>query len=194
MDLESEHDDEVASRPAVERHSLAVAPAYSRDLARDGFTITVGAQHPDQRSSTLSSRTRNHAHISSLPRSINERYNLRHIYPISALANPNSRHTLPITYRPMASIPGVCRHAATLRSRSPGLWKDGSRGEFAYKFKSDGCTDRLPPALHTSSRQWAAQNFVMPAMSPTMTEGNIASWKVKEGTFPAREKRDVESC
>ncbi|KAL9042982.1 MAG: hypothetical protein Q9214_003630, partial [Letrouitia sp. 1 TL-2023] len=27
----------------------------------------------------------------------------------------------------------------------------------------------------------AAQNFAMPAMSPTMTEGNIASWKVKEG-------------
>lgn len=26
-----------------------------------------------------------------------------------------------------------------------------------------------------------AQNFTMPAMSPTMTEGNIASWKVKEG-------------
>ena len=27
----------------------------------------------------------------------------------------------------------------------------------------------------------ATQNFTMPAMSPTMTEGNIASWKVKEG-------------
>ena len=27
----------------------------------------------------------------------------------------------------------------------------------------------------------AAANFTMPAMSPTMTEGNIASWKVKEG-------------
>ncbi|KIW96824.1 uncharacterized protein Z519_02215 [Cladophialophora bantiana CBS 173.52] len=27
----------------------------------------------------------------------------------------------------------------------------------------------------------AAHNFMMPAMSPTMTEGNISSWKVKEG-------------
>lgn len=27
----------------------------------------------------------------------------------------------------------------------------------------------------------AAQNFTMPALSPTMTEGNIATWKVKEG-------------
>ena len=27
----------------------------------------------------------------------------------------------------------------------------------------------------------AAHNFTMPAMSPTMTEGSIASWKVKEG-------------
>ncbi|RMZ86166.1 hypothetical protein DV737_g94, partial [Chaetothyriales sp. CBS 132003] len=32
----------------------------------------------------------------------------------------------------------------------------------------------LPPCL-------AASNFTMPAMSPTMTEGNITDWKVKEG-------------
>lgn len=37
------------------------------------------------------------------------------------------------------------------------------------------------PAFRTASRPFAAQNFTMPAMSPTMTEGNIASWKVKEG-------------
>lgn len=41
--------------------------------------------------------------------------------------------------------------------------------------------DELPPDLHSAPQQWAAQSFVMPAMSPTMTEGNIASWKVKEG-------------
>lgn len=35
--------------------------------------------------------------------------------------------------------------------------------------------------LGTSARCLAAHNFVMPALSPTMTEGNIASWKVKEG-------------
>ncbi|QUC18660.1 uncharacterized protein UV8b_02901 [Ustilaginoidea virens] len=35
--------------------------------------------------------------------------------------------------------------------------------------------------LSSSARCLAAQNFVMPALSPTMTEGNIASWKVKEG-------------
>ncbi|KAG6017396.1 hypothetical protein E4U43_001489 [Claviceps pusilla] len=33
----------------------------------------------------------------------------------------------------------------------------------------------------SSARCLAAQNFVMPALSPTMTEGNIASWKIKEG-------------
>jgi len=27
----------------------------------------------------------------------------------------------------------------------------------------------------------AASNFSMPSLSPTMTEGNIASWKLKEG-------------
>ncbi|KAL8763108.1 MAG: hypothetical protein Q9184_001001 [Pyrenodesmia sp. 2 TL-2023] len=37
------------------------------------------------------------------------------------------------------------------------------------------------PAFRIASRPLAAQNFTMPAMSPTMTEGNIASWKVKEG-------------
>ncbi|KAK1838489.1 pyruvate dehydrogenase e2 component (dihydrolipoamide acetyltransferase), partial [Colletotrichum chrysophilum] len=35
--------------------------------------------------------------------------------------------------------------------------------------------------FRSSARCLAAQNFSMPALSPTMTEGNIASWKVKEG-------------
>jgi len=33
----------------------------------------------------------------------------------------------------------------------------------------------------SSRTNLAAQNFTMPALSPTMTEGNIATWKVKEG-------------
>ncbi|KAH9826890.1 e3 binding domain [Teratosphaeria destructans] len=32
-----------------------------------------------------------------------------------------------------------------------------------------------------SARDEAAQNFSMPALSPTMTEGNISSWRIKEG-------------
>ncbi|EPQ58621.1 single hybrid motif-containing protein, partial [Gloeophyllum trabeum ATCC 11539] len=35
--------------------------------------------------------------------------------------------------------------------------------------------------LHSSAVRAAITNFQMPAMSPTMTEGGIASWKVKEG-------------
>ncbi|KAK8049279.1 mitochondrial pyruvate dehydrogenase protein x component-like protein [Apiospora phragmitis] len=35
--------------------------------------------------------------------------------------------------------------------------------------------------FRTSAASLAAQNFTMPALSPTMTEGNIASWKLKEG-------------
>ena len=35
--------------------------------------------------------------------------------------------------------------------------------------------------LRTSAKCLAAQNFTMPALSPTMTEGNIAKWNVKEG-------------
>ncbi|KAJ2930069.1 hypothetical protein H1R20_g7003, partial [Candolleomyces eurysporus] len=36
-------------------------------------------------------------------------------------------------------------------------------------------------AVHQSSVRYAITNFQMPAMSPTMTEGGIASWKKKEG-------------
>ncbi|KAG9087994.1 hypothetical protein FS749_002503 [Ceratobasidium sp. UAMH 11750] len=36
-------------------------------------------------------------------------------------------------------------------------------------------------ALHVSARRDAISNFLFPAMSPTMTEGGIASWKKKEG-------------
>ncbi|KAF8477168.1 mitochondrial pyruvate dehydrogenase protein x component-like protein [Kalaharituber pfeilii] len=39
----------------------------------------------------------------------------------------------------------------------------------------------LTRGFKTNSNNAAAQNFNMPAMSPTMTEGNIAVWKVKEG-------------
>ena len=35
--------------------------------------------------------------------------------------------------------------------------------------------------LHYSSPRHAITNFTMPAMSPTMTEGGISSWKMKEG-------------
>lgn len=37
-------------------------------------------------------------------------------------------------------------------------------------------------AFHSGQATLAAQNFNMPALSPTMTEGNIATWKIKEGT------------
>lgn len=36
-------------------------------------------------------------------------------------------------------------------------------------------------ALHASALQQALSKFAMPAMSPTMTEGGIATWKKKEG-------------
>jgi len=35
--------------------------------------------------------------------------------------------------------------------------------------------------LHQTSTRYAVTNLEMPAMSPTMTEGGIASWKKKEG-------------
>ncbi|KAI1500441.1 hypothetical protein F5X99DRAFT_385990 [Biscogniauxia marginata] len=41
--------------------------------------------------------------------------------------------------------------------------------------------DAAVRGFRTSAASLAAQNFTMPALSPTMTEGNIANWKVKEG-------------
>ncbi|CZT22313.1 related to pyruvate dehydrogenase complex protein X precursor, dihydrolipoamide acetyltransferase comp [Ramularia collo-cygni] len=35
--------------------------------------------------------------------------------------------------------------------------------------------------FQASAQDRAAQNYTMPALSPTMTEGSIASWKLKEG-------------
>ncbi|KAI1840113.1 hypothetical protein JX266_013678 [Neoarthrinium moseri] len=62
----------------------------------------------------------------------------------------------------MASFATACRLSARLASRR--VAQDASvRG------------------LRTSAASRAAQNFTMPALSPTMTEGNIATWKVKEG-------------
>lgn len=40
----------------------------------------------------------------------------------------------------------------------------------------------MGPAFSTGQVSLAAQNFNMPALSPTMTEGNIGKWKLKEGT------------
>ncbi|KAJ8065676.1 hypothetical protein OCU04_006348 [Sclerotinia nivalis] len=62
----------------------------------------------------------------------------------------------------MASFATACRVSARFTAR--GLRQDATaRG------------------LRTSAASLAAQNFTMPALSPTMTEGNIAKWNVKEG-------------
>ena len=40
---------------------------------------------------------------------------------------------------------------------------------------------RMARGFSSTRGRAAAQPFTMPAMSPTMTEGNIGGWKVKEG-------------
>jgi len=64
----------------------------------------------------------------------------------------------------MASLTAVCRVSA--RAASQHLRNQGARR-----------------GLHSSQASLAAQSFNMPALSPTMTEGNIASWKIKEGDY-----------
>ncbi|KAF2815094.1 uncharacterized protein BDZ99DRAFT_408775 [Mytilinidion resinicola] len=62
----------------------------------------------------------------------------------------------------MASIASACRLSARVARR---------------QLRQYGSTR----AFHPAPTSLAAHNFTMPALSPTMTEGNIASWKVKEG-------------
>ncbi|KAJ1335307.1 dihydrolipoamide dehydrogenase-binding protein of pyruvate dehydrogenase complex [Microdochium nivale] len=61
----------------------------------------------------------------------------------------------------MASLAGASRLSARLLARR--VAQDASRG------------------FRSSAAPMAAHNFTMPALSPTMTEGNISSWKLKEG-------------
>ncbi|KAI5867997.1 pyruvate dehydrogenase protein x component [Durotheca rogersii] len=65
----------------------------------------------------------------------------------------------------MASFATVARLSARLASR---------------RAAQDAIT-RGRAGFRTSAAAAAAQNFTMPALSPTMTEGNIASWKLREG-------------
>ncbi|CAI6336069.1 unnamed protein product [Periconia digitata] len=62
----------------------------------------------------------------------------------------------------MASIAAACRLSA--RAATQQLRNHGPRRAF-----------------HAGQTSLGAQNFNMPALSPTMTEGNIANWRVKEG-------------
>ncbi|KAH6627812.1 hypothetical protein F5144DRAFT_285126 [Chaetomium tenue] len=62
----------------------------------------------------------------------------------------------------MASFAAACRMSARLAAR---------------KVRQDA----MVRGYRTSPAALAAQNFTMPALSPTMTEGNIAAWKIKEG-------------
>lgn len=48
----------------------------------------------------------------------------------------------------------------------------------ASRYASRNATRR---GFHVSQRDAAAQNYTMPALSPTMTEGNISKWNLKEG-------------
>ncbi|EGU11786.1 Pyruvate dehydrogenase X component [Rhodotorula toruloides ATCC 204091] len=55
----------------------------------------------------------------------------------------------------------------------------GSGGALEGGVVAVGCLSST--GVHASSAVAAYSNFLMPAMSPTMTEGSISEWKVKEG-------------
>jgi hypothetical protein len=57
----------------------------------------------------------------------------------------------------------------------------GTRYERYRKNPFKGMSINSTAGFKTSAANLAAHNFTMPALSPTMTEGNIAKWNVKEG-------------
>lgn len=78
------------------------------------------------------------------------------------------------------------------RVASQQLRSHGTRRGTTANTGSEMMTDDNDVALHSGQASLAAQNFTMPALSPTMTEGNIATWKLKEGTidpFPEDDHR-----
>ncbi|KAF2456847.1 hypothetical protein BDY21DRAFT_386257 [Lineolata rhizophorae] len=75
-----------------------------------------------------------------------------------------------MTTRPKALANSV--HAIHLGTGRP--WRPASSCVVTAAAKPARNTAELAAAL-------AAHNFAMPAMSPTMTEGNISKWKLKEG-------------
>lgn len=48
-------------------------------------------------------------------------------------------------------------------------------------YHSLSCSTNGTAGFQMSSRRYEAQNYTMPALSPTMTEGNISKWNIKEG-------------
>src|SRR5450432_3030777 len=79
----------------------------------------------------------------------------------------------------MASFAAACRLSSRLAVRQ-------LRQETVSRGKQDltsswTAADRASTGFRTYAACLAAQNFTMPALSPTMTEGNISSWRVKEG-------------
>jgi len=85
----------------------------------------------------------------------------------------------------MASLAAACRVSARLAARKlqhdaavRGPLENYSECPKLYRYSQ---TDFPHIGFRSSAAALAAQNFMMPALSPTMTEGNIASWRVKEG-------------
>ncbi|KAF9484931.1 pyruvate dehydrogenase X component [Pholiota conissans] len=56
-----------------------------------------------------------------------------------------------------------------------------SRTSLLARASQAGAASTSTRLLHASAARWAITNFQMPAMSPTMMEGGIASWKKKDG-------------
>jgi hypothetical protein len=75
--------------------------------------------------------------------------------------------------RGLQSVGACCDPAASQQ------WR---KKRCAVRLRIHGPSINSDAAFHPAQASLAAQNFNMPALSPTMTEGNIATWKIKEGT------------
>jgi hypothetical protein len=102
------------------------------------------------------------------------------LLPAILRARQTARPLLSANWTPwLLSQRCIERRRALQRSRSAIM----ARGEVSELLTGNGGnTINSSTAFHPGQASLAAQNFNMPALSPTMTEGNIATWKIKEGT------------
>ncbi|GAA98692.1 uncharacterized protein L969DRAFT_68485 [Mixia osmundae IAM 14324] len=105
-------------------------------------------------------------HAARPPRASSSR--LRAVCGVASSAGPLSSTTA------LCSQRGLSCSSAHARPAPSSVWRSSTQS----RLKGPSPSART---LHTTSRCDALSKFTMPAMSPTMTEGGIASWKKKEG-------------
>jgi hypothetical protein len=103
----------------------------------------------------------------------------QHLRPAYLHCPPDNATT---SHRQLVSWLRSLRFIGCRRVLQPSSSATMARGEVRHQTLDSSTGANNCVAFHPAQASLAAQNFNMPALSPTMTEGNIATWKIKEGT------------